>query len=436
MVLASRTTTHLDVQLALAPVEETVTVKAPQPALGLEPTNNAGAIVIKGEDLDALPDDPDEMADALQALAGPAAGPNGGQVFIDGFTGGRMPPKSSIREIRINANPFSAEYDRLGFGRIEIFTKPGTDKFRGETSYRFNDDSLNTRNPFAPNKPPYQRREWGGNLSGPIVAKKASFFVDFERRDVDDNQIVNATVLDPEPRARALQRGGRDAPAAGTTVSPRIDWQISAAHSLDAALHLHLPEQDDAGIGGFSLPSRAYDHGEHQHTIQLTETAVFGKVISETRLRFWTERQTRDGDDTIPTLQVQDAFTGGGSQVGPSTNAQKRFELQNMTSWSHGQALAAGRRAAADGERGRRRAPGLRRDGHVLGRARPEAGRRRQRRPGSGWLAGLRAAHEPRALPAHDPAPGARACARRRSASLGGGADPAPDRRAATRGRP
>ena len=79
-----------------------------------------------------LSDDPDELAHELQALAGPSAGPNGGQIYVDGFTAGQLPPKSAIREIRINQNPFSAEYDKLGYGRIEIFTKPGTDKFHGQ----------------------------------------------------------------------------------------------------------------------------------------------------------------------------------------------------------------------------------------------------------------------------------------------------------------
>ncbi|MFU0257871.1 hypothetical protein ACMZ9T_27735, partial [Klebsiella pneumoniae] len=78
-------------------------------------------------------------------LAGAAAGPNGGQIYIDGFTGGQLPPKEAIREIRINQNPFSAEYDRLGFGRIEILTKPGSDRFRGSIFGNFNDESLNSR---------------------------------------------------------------------------------------------------------------------------------------------------------------------------------------------------------------------------------------------------------------------------------------------------
>ena len=77
----------------------------------------------KDKDLEALSDDPDELSNELSALAGPSAGPNGGQIYIDGFTGGQLPPKSAIREIRINQNPFSAEFDKIGYGRIEILTK-------------------------------------------------------------------------------------------------------------------------------------------------------------------------------------------------------------------------------------------------------------------------------------------------------------------------
>ncbi len=127
----------------------------PAPTVSVEPDNNATALVIKGADLDALPDDPDDFPSALQALAGPGAGPNGGQIYIDGFSGGQLPPKESIREIRINQNPFSAEYDRLGFGRIEILTKPGTDKLRGAISFNDSDGVFNSRNPFSNNKPDF-----------------------------------------------------------------------------------------------------------------------------------------------------------------------------------------------------------------------------------------------------------------------------------------
>jgi hypothetical protein len=112
---------QLNVTLTIEAEQQQVTVTDQAGAVDVSPTNNAAAIVINGAALDALPDDPDELQTDLTALAGPSAGPNGGQFYIDGFTAGQLPPKSAIREIRINQNPFSAQYDKVGYGRIEIF---------------------------------------------------------------------------------------------------------------------------------------------------------------------------------------------------------------------------------------------------------------------------------------------------------------------------
>jgi len=161
---------RLDIQMVVIAERQEVTV-TDTAHVDVDPSANVGALVLKGTDLDALSDDPDDLQNDLEALAGPAAGPNGGQIYIDGFTVGQLPPKESIREIRINQNPFSAEYDRLGFGRIEVFTKPGTDKFRGQIFFNFGDSIFNSRNPFAPDKPPYQNRLFSGNLSGPLGKK-------------------------------------------------------------------------------------------------------------------------------------------------------------------------------------------------------------------------------------------------------------------------
>ncbi len=147
-----------NISLKIAAIESQVRVNAEAP-LSTDASNNANQTLITGRDLDALPDDPTELAAALQALAGPSIGPNGGQIFIDGFSGGNMPPKESIREIRINQNPFAAENDQPS-ARIEILTRPGSDKYRGSASFNFNDESLNSRNPFQINsskRTPFRR---------------------------------------------------------------------------------------------------------------------------------------------------------------------------------------------------------------------------------------------------------------------------------------
>src|SRR5665213_1918819 len=184
-----------DAKLTVASEKQEVTV-AETSQVDLDPSKNAGAIVISGQDLDMLSDDPDDLQSDLTTLAGPAAGPNGGQIFVDGFSNGQLPPKDSIREIRINSNPFSAEFDRIGYGRIEILTKPGTDKLHGSLFYQTDSGALDARNPFATLKPSFLTQQGQGSLSGSIN-KKTSFFVDFSDRHQDDQALIKATILSP-----------------------------------------------------------------------------------------------------------------------------------------------------------------------------------------------------------------------------------------------
>ena len=321
----------VDAQLVVFLEKQEITVEGESSEVSVSPTSSVGAVVLKGDDLKALSDNPDDLQDELQALAGPAAGPNGGEIYIDGFTGGRLPPKESIREIRVNQSPFSAEYDRLGFGRIEIFTKPGSDKFHGEGNFDFGDAIFNSRNPFAPNRPPYQSRQFGGNLGGPL-SKKASFFLDAERRDVEEVSVVSALTLDSSynvvPFSQAVVN-----PTWRTTVSPRVDYQLTAKHTLMARYSYARRGSDNDGIGQFSLPSQGYDTRNNEQTVQLTETAVVSlRAVNETRFQYIRQRTDQTGDNSQPTVSVLAAFTGGGISAGPSTTNHDHYEVQNLTS--------------------------------------------------------------------------------------------------------
>jgi hypothetical protein len=298
--------------------------------------NNASALVLKEEDLASLPDDPDDLEAALQALAGGAAGPNGGQIYIDGFEGGNIPSKESIREIRINQNPFSAEYDRLGFGRIEILTKPGSDKFRGQGFFNFNNDALNTRNPFADNKANSQRMFYGGSVSGPVIKNKASFFLSVDNRQIDNGSIVNATVIDSNYNVIPFQQEFT-IPSRRFSIGPRFDYQINNNNTIVARYEFERRTSDNQGVGGFSLPSRATESTNTEHTFQITETAILNaKTINETRFQFRDENTDQVGDNSIPTINVSDAFTGGGSSVGLNFNKERSWELQNYTTTALG----------------------------------------------------------------------------------------------------
>lgn len=326
---------ELIVALSVEGVTEEVEVSSGN-QVNTDPENNLSATVIKDTDLEALPDDPEELEAALQALAGGSAGPNGGQIYIDGFTGGRIPPREAIREIRINQNPFSAEYDRLGFGRIEILTRPGSDKWRGQAFFNFNDEVLNARNPYAVNRAPTQTLFFGGNVSGPIQKGKSSFFLDISNRRVDDGAVVNATILDPNLNIVPFTEEFT-IPSRRFSFSPRFDYAINEKNTLVARYSFSKFTRENIGVGGFSLPERAYTSENIQHEIQLTETMIINaKTVNETRFRYDFENSEQTGDNTIPTINVSAAFTGGGAQIGNNFNRRRNWELQNYTTTALG----------------------------------------------------------------------------------------------------
>ena len=318
----------LNVRMKVASVTQQVTVQENAgPSVTTEPANNATALVLRGEDLQALSDDPDDLQSDLQALAGPSAGPEGGEIYVDGFSGGQLPSKDSIREVRINQNPFSPEFSKLGYGRVEILTKPGTDQLHGQGFFNFGDDIFNSRNPYAQEKAPFLLKEYGGTVSGSL-SKRASFFLDFERREIDNGSVIDAIIAPQTPYTDVLL-----APQRRLRVSPRVDYQLSQNNTLMFRYGFTRNDVQDQGIGNFNLASRGYYTLDQDHTVQITDTAVLGpNTVNETRFQFFHVEDDQASNSLAPALLVLGAFNGGGSQLGRSFDTENHYEMQNYTS--------------------------------------------------------------------------------------------------------
>jgi hypothetical protein len=330
--------TTFNAQLAIKNAKEVVNIED-QTGSGVstDPASNGGAVVLRQKQLAALSDDPDELAQQLQALAGPAPGPGGGQIYIDGFLGGNLPPKSAIREVRINANPFSPEYDRPGFGRIEIFTKAGADSFHGEALAQYNNQFLNARNPLlAEAAPSYQAQLYRLDLSGPLKKNKASFTFDAERRQIADNALILATTPDSTLAPVRISES-LSTPLTRMTITPQLDYTINRNNTLTMRYQDVRISQDNQGAGGFNLPSRAYNEEQVENTAQVTETAVISpQAINETRFQFMRSSVRNTGDNTTPAINVQGAFFGGGPTIGNSSTTVDEWELTNTSRYTRG----------------------------------------------------------------------------------------------------
>ncbi len=347
---------QFDLSLQIEVEKQQVQVDSESTTVDTSPDDNANAIVIKGKDLDALSDDPDELQSELQALAGPAAGPNGGEIYIDGFTGGQIPPKSSIREIRVNQNPFSAEFDRLGYGRIEIFTKPGTDKLHGQIQSRGNVSNFNSQNPIlnanlklgeqAIEEPSYYSYNLNGSLSGPIN-KNASFFVSVFARNNQNETVIDAADPD-DPSSETLNEAVSN-PSSRIDVAPRLDFQLGKSNTLTIRDEFYRAVQTNNGLSALTLPEQAYNTHGLENTLQVSDSLVLSKnLVDDIRFQYRRIRNQQLPISNLPTVTLTGQFISGGSNSGAVEDHQDDYELQNYFAAAEGRhSLNFGGRARA-----------------------------------------------------------------------------------------
>jgi hypothetical protein len=304
-------------RLALATIQQTVVVEDTSAA---DRRDNGFTQTLSQEEIDSLPDDPDEMAEELARMAGPGA-----QIFVNGFRGGRMPPKDQIQQIRFHTNSFSAEYHQAGMIRIEVITKPGLGGWRGHTNFGFRDESLNATNAFAKEKGPEQMRRYMVNFQGPIARGKTGLTVSFDGNSSYDSRTIVANA--PGGQVNALATVPMDA----MNFSARVEQQVGANGQLQAEYSRRQNDRSNLGVGDFDLPERAYATDNSTDTFRVRSTSVIGKkVFSEFRFSVIDSILSTTSASTAPVIRVNDAFNAGGAGQMVDRSAREIELAQNV----------------------------------------------------------------------------------------------------------
>ena len=326
LALRPNTPLRLAVPLAVARLNEHIDVD-PQLGSSTDPNENGSALVFSGDRLKLFSDDPATLQQQINALAGPGLG-GGTQVLVNGFTGGRLPPKAAIRSISINRNPYSAYYDTPGFGRVEVDTKPGGQKFHGELDLSGSDQPFNARNPYTGLQPPYYQFQTNGNVSGPL-GRRSSFFAAENVQQLANNAVVNAEVLDPSLIPSTLSQA-LPAPQHTDTFSLRADHQFNPSNFgfvRDEWSETHIT---NSGINPLVLPSAAFTSNTLTDTLQAADTQLLGPhAVNEARFQYLRSRLLQNPVSTETALLVQGAFQGFGSPAQTLHDDQDHYEVQD-----------------------------------------------------------------------------------------------------------
>jgi len=306
----------VELNLQIAEIKVDVAVTTDRRESMSDPRGPAFTTVLTQEQIANLPDDPEELDAVLREMAGPGA-----VVRVNGFSGGRLPPKSQIREIRFKLNPYAAENHEPGLVSVDIFTKPGMDTWHGTFNFGFRDESLAARNAFAPVRGPEQYRRFGLTLEGPLIAKRTSLFLTAE----------GSLSLDAQTIVVALPQGAFQAlapvPARLLNLSARVEHVLTRYHTLRAEYQRNALQQNNLGVGDFDLPERAFSNHQVENLLRFSDTGPFYKrFVNEVRFQMrWQDIAIRPANLT-PAIQVLNAFTSGGAQAN-STRQIRQFEF-------------------------------------------------------------------------------------------------------------
>ncbi len=323
----------LTLTLAMAAVSEDVDVGADE-SWTTSAADNKGALIFDERRLAELSSDDATFQQQLNALTG-ADPSHPAEILVDGFTGGRVPPKNAIRQVKINQNPYSAQYSGYGMNRIEITTKPGGGQMHGSLQAQGYDGPFNGTNPYAGAEPPYYDYRLDGRLSGPLD-KRTSFFASGFFRDMENNAVVDA--VDPGTLA-GLSEAVR-APDRAHDVSGRIDRQSAANNLVTVRYELNEQKIANNGVGELVLPSDGYDSSTDYQSVQGSDTWIVSpRLVNEARVQYVRTRMQQNATVDAPTVIVEGSFNGGGSTVGTVHDNLDRFEFQELLSLDLGRHL-------------------------------------------------------------------------------------------------
>jgi hypothetical protein len=293
--------------------------------LSSSPDRNLGAIILRGSDLDALATNQQDLKRQLEAMAGSDLSP---QFYVDGYSADHLPPKASILEIRMNQNPYSAQYDTQGTDRIEIITKAGGNKLQGALELLGQDSPLNSQNPYVASQPPYSAFYSQGDVSGPLN-KNSSWFLTGAQQNVGTQSLIHAITSSTGPAYTQTV----SSPQTGSEITPRIDFQVGKVHTFSIRYDFDYETQKDLLQSQLSLPAQAVDTRHNEQTLQIGDTQTYGpRLVNETRFQFIRLNDSSVARNGSGSILVQGAFNGGGNNLGQSHDGQNHYELQDYVS--------------------------------------------------------------------------------------------------------
>ena len=325
--------------LPIAAVASTVRVNGDSSEDLTAPDANHDSSVMTSSDLKALPIFDNDYATAMSSFLESSVGDTAGTgLMVDGVEANRATVSASaIKEIRINQDPYSAQYYWPGRGQMEIITKSTADHYHGQFNFLFRNSALNGQNALAPSKPFEQRQNYEGHITGPIPhAPKYSFLGSFNRVLYDQDSVIDATIVPTSDNPSGLYEANVYSPARDTEFSTRVAHQFREGTSGYVQYSYQDSTSQNQGIGGQTLAAAGYnnEYREDDFVAHLDQaiSSIMLNQVSVVGERDWS--RTSDVAEG-PRIYVSGDFSAGSGQT-DSYGSEYNVRVYDMLTWTKG----------------------------------------------------------------------------------------------------
>lgn len=333
LAIKDRSPAPLHVELKLAGVRQEVTVAESAAQVSTDSADNLDVVTMDRQMMDNLPVfDQNYVAAMSQFLDPGSIGTGGVTLVVNGMEQRNIGvTASAIQQVKINQNPYSAEFQRPGRGRIEVITKPSSQVYHGTFNFLFRDYHLNARDPFAATRPPEQRRIYEGSLLGPLGhSKKNSFLISIDREEQDLQAIIYA--ITP---AGLLQQTAAN-PQRDTEISASVTHQFTENHLATVRFNSTTSTEQNRGVGGFVLPEAGVNVRDREDEIYYSDSVVISpRLLNQYRVVVGRDHAPDTSVTQAPGIVVPGFFTGGGAQA-DRLRTENHVNLNEILTWTPG----------------------------------------------------------------------------------------------------
>lgn len=331
--IASRPPGLLRIVLPVAGLHHETTVSGDSIQVSSETSDNQNNNSLTGQALSNLPVfDQDYIGTMSRFLDSGSIGTSGATLVVDGMEVNSLGVSASaIKEVKVNNDPYSAEFSRPGRGRIEVITKSGSAEYHGTFNFLFRDYHLNARDPFALMRPPEQRRIYEGIFTGPVRgSKQTSFLLSVNRSEED----LEAVVFARGPSGDIQENVA--APARNLLVAGKINHVFSDTHNISLFYSYQNRSNRNQAVGGIVLPESGTISALTEHEIRINDQYFFStKLLNQCRFLLGHYDQPTTSLSAAPRIIVADTFIGGGAQ-NDQLRTESHFELTDILSYTSG----------------------------------------------------------------------------------------------------